>query len=45
MVVDAPEKSVGSVVFVSVLLRADGWKESSPLELEWTCVVKEPSED
>lgn len=34
IVVDAPEKSVGSVVFVSVLLRVEGWKESSPLELE-----------
>lgn len=44
MVVDAPEKPVGSVAFVSVLLRADGWKQSSPLELERTRVVKESSE-
>jgi hypothetical protein len=45
IVVEAPEKSVGSVEFVSVLLRVEGWKESSPLELEWTCVVKDSSED
>lgn len=45
MFVDAPEKSVGSVRFVSVRLRVEVWTDSSPLELEWTCVVNDSSED